>query len=102
MRNKFPSGHPKYGGKKKGVNKQTVWVLESLREKGVDYTQMLADALKRAEAGDEYALGLVNALAKLAPHIANKPKEVVGMEGIEGLVITPYEEKKPVKDAPKE
>jgi len=102
MRNKFQPGHPKYGGKKKGVNKQTVWVLESLKEHGVDYTEMLANALKQAVAGDEYALGLVNALAKLAPHIANKPKEVVGMEGIEGLVITPYEPKKPGKDASKE
>jgi len=101
MRRSFPKGHPKYGGRKAGTkSKQTLWVLESLKAHGVDYEKMLADALKRAETGDEFALELLDRLAKLAPHIANKPKETVGMEGIEGLVIKPYDETKP-EDKPK-
>lgn len=93
MRRSFPEGHPKFGGRKKGVkNKQTVWVLESLKKHGVDYERMLADALKRAEAGDEFALDLLDRLAKLAPHIANRPKETVGLEGVEELVVERYKE----------
>lgn len=112
MRRSFPVGHPKHGGRKKGTkNRSTVWVLESLRKHGVDYEKMLADALKiiarpapRGMTTDEMhvffaerdsALEVLDRLAKLAPHIANKPKEIVGLEGVDDLVISPYEEKKP-------
>lgn len=81
--------------RKKGVkNKTTVWVLESLKQRGVDYEKMLADALKGACAGDPFSLELLDRLIKLAPHIANKPKETVGMEGIDQLVIGEYKEPK--------
>jgi hypothetical protein len=41
---------------------------------------------------------MLDRLIKIAPHIANKPKESVGLEGIEELVIEKYrepEKKKP-------
>jgi hypothetical protein len=38
---------------------------------------------------------LINALARLAPHIANKPKEHLGLEGIEGLVVSEFKSEKP-------
>lgn len=85
-------------GRVKGSrNKTTLWALESLKKRGVDYEKMLADALKAANAGDQFSLELLDRLIKLAPYIANKPKEIVGMEGIEGLVINRYKEpeKKP-------
>lgn len=78
-------------------NKTTVWVLESLRKRGVDYEKMLADALKAAQAGDPFSLDLLDRLIKLAPYISNKPKETVGLEGVEGLVINRYEPKKEEK-----
>ena len=59
----------------------TVWVLEELSKKGVDYTQILADAIKNRD------FELLDRLAKLAPHIANRPRETMGIEGIDGLVI---------------
>lgn len=77
-------------GRKPRTTPQTVWVLESLKKKGVDYTQKLADAINTRD------IEMINALARLAPHIANKPKETHGIEGIEGLVI------KELPDAPKE
>jgi hypothetical protein len=80
-------------GRAKGSkNRTTVWVLESLKKRGVDYEKMLADALKGAVAGDPFSLELLDRLIKLAPHIANKPKETVGMEGVEGLVVERYKE----------
>lgn len=87
-------------GRVKGSrNKTTVWVLESLKKRGVDYEKMLADALKAAVAGDPFSLELLDRLIKLAPHIANKPKETVGMEGVDGLIVERYREseKKPEK-----
>ena len=75
-------------GRRKGSkNKQTVWVLEELKREGVDYTKELARAIKNRD------IELLNALARLAPHIANRPKEHVGLEGIEGLVVTEFKEK---------
>lgn len=112
MKHSFPTGHPKHGGRKKGTkNRSTVWVLESLRAHGVDYEKMLADALKQIAqpipkgldtnelhaflAQRDSALEILDRLAKLAPHIANKPKEHVGLEGVDELVISPYQENKP-------
>lgn len=80
--NKFASGR-KPGSK----NKQTVWVLEELKREGVDYTKELAKAIREKD------IEWVNALVRLAPHIANRPKEHLGLEGIEGLVIKEYKPK---------
>ena len=87
----FTKGNKFGKGRKPGnKNKTTVWVLEELKKEGVDYTKELAKAIKERD------IELLNALARLAPHIANKPKEHVGLEGIEGLVI------KEMPDKPKE
>lgn len=112
MRRSFPIGHEKHGGRKKGTkNRSTVWVLDALKQRGYNYEKELVDALKVMSApmpkglqGDDItrwltnrsaAMELVDRLIKLAPHIANKPKEVVGLEGVDDLVISPYEDKKP-------
>lgn len=111
MKHSFPVGHPKHGGRKKGgKNRSTVWVLDALKQRGYNYEKELVDALKTMSApmpkglqGDEItawlairdvAVSLVDRLIKLAPHIANKPKEYVGLEGIDELVINPFENKK--------
>lgn len=78
----FQKGNRLSSGRKRGSkNKQTVWVLEELKREGVDYTKELAKAIKGHD------VEWVNALVRLAPHIANKPKEHLGLEGIEGIVI---------------
>lgn len=64
-------------------------MLESLKEKGIDYTQKLAEAIESRD------IEMINALARLAPHIANKPKETHGLEGIETLVIKELPADKP-------
>lgn len=86
----FQKGNKLGSGRKTGSkNKQTVWVLEELKKEGVNYTKILAKAIldKDWEA--------VNTLSKLAPHIANKPKEHLGLEGIEGLVVKELKDDKP-------
>ena len=87
----FRKGNKFGPGRKKGSkNKQTVWVLEELKREGVDYTKELANAIRTHD------IEMVNALARIAPHIANRPKEHMGLEGIEKLVVTELkEEKKP-------
>jgi hypothetical protein len=87
----FQKGNKFAPGRKKGSkNAQTLWVLESLKKEGVDYTKVLANAIQAHD------IEMINALARLAPHIANRPKEHLGVEGIEGLVVKEY------KDKPKE
>ena len=84
----FQKGNTHATGRKRGSkNKQTVWVLEELKREGVDYTKELARAIKMRD------IEWVNALVRLAPHIANRPKEHLGLEGIEGLVIKEYKPK---------
>lgn len=111
MKHSFPAGHEKHGGRKKGTrNRSTVWVLDALKQRGYNYEKELVDALKimsapmpkgtTAEdvsvfmARKQAAMDLVDRLIKLAPHIANKPKEHVGLEGVDELVINPFEAKK--------
>lgn len=91
MKHSFEPGHKKHGGRPKGKpNKQTVWVLEELKKKGVDYSAKLVEAINARD------FDMLDRLIKLAPHIANRPTEHVGMEGIDGLVVKEYkEEKKP-------
>lgn len=112
MKHSFPAGHEKHGGRKKGTkNRSTVWVLDALKQRGYNYEKELVDALKTMSmpmpkgmktddipafmAAKQAAMDLVDRLIKLAPHIANKPKEVVGLEGVDELVINPFEAKKP-------
>lgn len=81
----FQKGNKGGPGRKSGSkNKQTLWVLEELKKKGVDYTLELANAIKKGD------IDMINALARLAPHIANRPKEHLGLEGIEGLVVKEF------------
>lgn len=63
-------------------------MLQELKKQGVDYGQVLAKAIQ------EHDTDMINALARIAPHIANKPKGSLELEGIESLVIKPPEEKK--------
>lgn len=100
MKHSFPLGHPKHGGRKKGTkSRSTVWVLEALKQRGYNYEKELVEALKDMKSSDAVvsarAMEMVDRLIKLAPHIANKPKEVVGLEGVDELVINPFEAKKP-------
>ena len=86
----FQKGNKLSPGRKRGsLSKTTVWVLEELKKKGVDYAQKLADAISKRD------IEMINALARLAPHIANRPKEHLGLEGIEGLVVTEFKPDKP-------
>jgi len=83
----FKPGHKKTAGRKKGsLNKTTVWVLEALKKRGYNYEKELVDALQKRD------FDMVDRLIKLAPHIANRPTEHVGMEGVETLVIKEYVE----------
>lgn len=84
----FQKGNKFGPGRKSGSkNHQTVWVLEELKKEGVNYTKKLAEAIMARD------IELINALARLAPHIANRPKEHLGVEGIEGLVIKEHKPK---------
>jgi hypothetical protein len=78
--NKLGRGRPK-------KSPETIWVLESLKKEGVDYTKVLADAIRTQN------VNMINALARLAPHIANKPKIVAELEGVDSLVIKRLEDK---------
>lgn len=86
----FKKGNKMGKGRKPGTkNKQTIWVLEELKREGVDYTKELAKAI------NSHDVEWVNALVRLAPHLANRPKENLGVEGIEGLVIKQLPDEKP-------
>lgn len=90
MKQGFDTGHKRSGGRKKGTpNKTTVWVLEALKKRGYNYEKELVEALQKRD------FDMVDRLIKLAPHIANRPTEHVGMEGVDTLVIKEYQEPKP-------
>jgi hypothetical protein len=91
----FQIGHPKFGGRKKGFKKTspTIWMLEALKKRGYDFEKELVNALKMKD------YELLDRLIKIAPHIANRPKETVGMEGIENLVIKEFIEDAPANGA---
>lgn len=92
MSGQFKPGHKKTAGRKKGSpNKTTVWVLEALKKRGYNYEKELVEALQKRD------FDMVDRLIKLAPHIANRPTEHVGMEGVEGLVVKEYTEPKTEK-----
>jgi hypothetical protein len=80
-------------GRKK-ESKKTIWLMESLQEHGYDYEGMLVKFLERAAKGDRLALEMAHLLVKLVPHMANAPKQDVGINQIETLVIQRFE---PVK-----
>src|SRR5262245_26311526 len=73
-------------GKRKDPRK-TVWILESLQEHGYDYEKMLVQFLERAAHGDKMAYDMAALLVKLVPHLANAPKNDVGVLAIDTLVI---------------
>lgn len=84
----FQKGNKHSKGRKPGSkNKQTLWVLEDLKKEGIDYIKVMADSIR------SHDIEMLNALARLAPHIANRPKESLGLEGIEGIVINRLPEK---------
>jgi len=88
-------------GRKKEQPK-TIWLLQSLAANGVNLEEMLAKALLKAARGDRQATDLAHLLAKMLPHVANAPKQDVGINQIETLVINRFEAvKEPVRiDAP--
>lgn len=75
--------------------KKTIWLLESLQEHGFDYEAVLVKFLTLASKGDRHALEMAHLLVKLVPHLANAPKQDVGINQIDTLVINRF-------DAPKE
>lgn len=87
----FSAGHPKYGGIKKGAKRapSTIWMLDALKKRGYNFEKELVEGLKKRD------FDLIDRLIKIAPHIANRPKETVGMEGVENLIIKEF-----VEDAP--
>lgn len=84
-------------GRKKDTSK-TIWLLESLQEHGFDYEAVLVKFLNLAAKGDRHALDMAHLLVKLVPHLANAPKQDVGVNMIETLVINRFEPSKPVID----
>lgn len=82
---------------KKLEPKKTIWLLESLQEHGFDYERVLVSFLNKAATGDRHALDMAHLLVKLVPHLANAPKQDVGINNIETLVINRFDS----KDAPK-
>lgn len=91
----FEKGHKKIGGRVKGEPaKKTLWLLESLTEHGFDYESMLSKFLAKAAQGDRHALDMAHLLVKLVPHIANAPKQDVGINQIETLVINRFDSPK--------
>lgn len=81
-------------GKKKEI-KKTIWLMESLQEHGFDYEAVLVKFLDRAAKGDRHALDMAHLLIKMIPHLANAPKQDVGVNQIETLVINRFDS--PVK-----
>jgi hypothetical protein len=77
-------------GRKKDHAK-TLWLLESLNEKGFDFETKLVTLLEKAIKGDRVALEAAHLLVKLLPHVSNAPKQDVGTTQIETLVINRYE-----------
>lgn len=83
-------------GRPKGsVNKKSIWLMESLAEHGYDYEKMLTKFLQDAAKGDQRAYAMAQLLVKMVPYLANMPKQDVGVNMIETLVINRF-------DAPKE
>ena len=79
-------------GRPKGsINKKTIWLMESLAEHGYDYEAMLTKFLEKAAKGDQVAYGMAQLLVKMVPYLANMPKQDVGINQIETLVINRYE-----------
>lgn len=76
---------------KKREAKKTIWVLESLQEHGYDFEAVLVKFLGLAAKGDRHALEMAHLLVKLVPHIANAPKNDVGINQIETLVINRFD-----------
>lgn len=81
-------------GRKKEA-KKTIWLLESLQEHGYDFEAVLVKFLDKAAKGDRHALEMAHLLVKLVPHMANAPKQDIGVNQIDTLVINRF-------DAPKE
>lgn len=79
-------------GRPKGsVNKKSIWLMESLAQHGYDYEKMLTSFLQKAAKGDRLALDMAHLLVKLVPYLANMPKQDVGINQIDTLVINRYE-----------
>ena len=66
---------------------KTIWLLQSLAEHGVNLQDLLAKSLVKASKGDKQALELSHLLAKFLPHVANAPKQDVGISQVDTLVI---------------
>ena|ERR1700682_918516 len=76
---------------------KTLWLLESMSEKGFDFESKLVTLLEKAIKGDRVALEAAHLLVKLVPHVANAPKNDAGVNQIETLVINRYMVDSPVK-----
>lgn len=86
-------------GRKKEA-KKTIWLLESLQEHGFDYEAVLVKFLGLASKGDRHALEMAHLLVKMVPHLANAPKQDVGINQIETLVINRFDSKPAVSIEP--
>lgn len=87
----FKKGDPHIGRAKGTPNKKTIWLLESLSEHGFDYETVLVKLMGQAVKGDKHALEMAHLLVKMVPYIANAPKQDVGINQIETLVINRFE-----------
>jgi hypothetical protein len=72
-------------------SKKTIWLMESLQEHGFDYEAVLVKFLNLAAKGDRHALDMAHLLVKMVPHMANAPKQDVGVSQIETLVINRFD-----------
>lgn len=92
----FQKGNKLGKGRAKGTpNKRTIWLLESLHANGFDYEAVLARLLKSGKPED---MKLAELLIRMAPHIANAPKQDITLDGVETLVINRYVEPDRSKD----
>lgn len=91
-----------YGSNRKGKMKdhsKTIWLLDSLRQNGVDFEHILAVEMLKAVKGDRDAREMVAILSKFVGHMANAPKQDVGINQIDTLVINRIEASKPQVEA---
>ena len=90
----FQKGNKLGHGRPKKDTPKTIWLLESLAANGVDLQSLLAQSILKAAKGDKQALDLAHLLQKMLPLVANAPKQDLGINQIETLVINRYDVKR--------
>lgn len=85
----FQAGNKHGKGRKQKLENATIWLKSELEKEGVDITKLLAAAVIARD------FDMIEALTRLLPHIANKPKETHALDGISGLVVKEFKAEEP-------